>query len=119
MSDMGLCFMSATELVIAIRTKQVSPVEVTEAILAQIERLNPELNAFCVVTADSARQAARTAEQAVMRGETLGPLHGVPVSIKDLVITKGIPTRRGSKLYEHDVPTQDAPVVERLKAAGA
>ena len=54
-----------------------------------------------------------------MRGETLGPLHGVPVSIKDLVITKGMRTMRGSKLYEHDVPTEDAPVVERLKAAGA
>jgi aspartyl-tRNA(Asn)/glutamyl-tRNA(Gln) amidotransferase subunit A len=99
--------------------KKVSPVEVIEALLARIEQLNPTLNAFCLVAADEARQAAQAAEQAVMRGEALGPLHGVPVSIKDLVITKGLRTMRGSKLYEHDVPTEDAPVVERLKAAGA
>jgi aspartyl-tRNA(Asn)/glutamyl-tRNA(Gln) amidotransferase subunit A len=111
--------MPATQLAAAIRTKEVSPVEVVDAILEQIDRLNPKLNAFCLVTADAARQAAQAAEQAVMRGDTLGPLHGVPVSIKDLVITQGVRTMRGSKLYEHDVPTEDAPVVERLKAAGA
>jgi aspartyl-tRNA(Asn)/glutamyl-tRNA(Gln) amidotransferase subunit A len=119
MSDTDLCYMPATDLAAAIRTKQVSPVEVVNAILARIEQLNPQLNAFCLITADAARQAAQAAEQAVMRGEPLGPLHGVPVSIKDLVITKGVRTMRGSKLYEHDVPTEDAPVVERLKAAGA
>ena len=119
MSDTDLCFMPATDLAAAIRTKQVSPVEVVNAVLARIEQLNPRLNAFCLVTAEAARQAAQAAEQAVMRGEPLGPLHGVPVSIKDLVITKGMRTMRGSKLYEHDVPTEDAPVVERLKAAGA
>ncbi len=111
--------MPATELAAAIRNKQVSSVEVVEAVLNQIERLNPKLNAFCLVAADSASQAARAAEEAVMRGDTLGPLHGVPVSIKDLVITQGMRTMRGSKLYEHDVPSEDAPVVERLKAAGA
>ena len=119
MSDTDLCYMPATDLAAAIRTKQVSPVEVVNAVLARIEQLNPRLNAFCLVTAEAARQAAQAAEQAVMRGEPLGPLHGVPVSIKDLVITKGMRTMRGSKLYEHDVPTEDAPVVERLKAAGA
>ena len=119
MSDIDLCFMPATDLAAAIRTKQVSPVEVVNAVLARIEQLNPRLNAFCLVTAEAARQAAQAAEQAVMRGEPLGPLHGVPVSIKDLVITKGMRTMRGSKLYEHDVPTEDAPVVDRLKAAGA
>jgi aspartyl-tRNA(Asn)/glutamyl-tRNA(Gln) amidotransferase subunit A len=119
MSDTDLCYMPATELAAAIRTKQVSPVEVVNVVLARIEQLNPRLNAFCLVTADAARQAAQAAEQAVMHGEALGPLHGVPVSIKDLVITKGIRTMRGSKLYEHDVPSEDAPVVERLKAAGA
>jgi aspartyl-tRNA(Asn)/glutamyl-tRNA(Gln) amidotransferase subunit A len=119
MSDTDLCYMPATDLVAAIRAKQVSPVEVVNAILARIEQLNAQLNAFCLITADAARQAAQAAEQAVMRGEPLGPLHGVPVSIKDLVITKGVRTMRGSKLYEHDVPTEDAPVVERLKAAGA
>jgi aspartyl-tRNA(Asn)/glutamyl-tRNA(Gln) amidotransferase subunit A len=119
MSDPDLCYMPATDLAVAIRTKQVSPVAVVNAILARIEQLNPRLNAFCLVTADAARQAAQAAEQAVMHGESLGPLHGVPVSIKDLVITKGVRTMRGSKLYEHDVPSEDAPVVERLKAAGA
>jgi aspartyl-tRNA(Asn)/glutamyl-tRNA(Gln) amidotransferase subunit A len=111
--------MPATDLAAAIRAKKVSPVEVVNAVLARIEQLNPKLNAFCLVTADAARQAAQAAEQAVMHGETLGPLHGVPVSIKDLVITKGVRTMRGSQLYDHDVPTEDAPVVERLKAAGA
>jgi aspartyl-tRNA(Asn)/glutamyl-tRNA(Gln) amidotransferase subunit A len=111
--------MPATDLAAAIRTKQVSPVEVVNAVLNRIEQLNPQLNAFCLLTADAARQAAQAAEQAVMRGETLGPLHGVPVSIKDLVITKDVRTMRGSKLYEHDVPAEDAPVVERLKSAGA
>jgi aspartyl-tRNA(Asn)/glutamyl-tRNA(Gln) amidotransferase subunit A len=119
MSDADLCYTTATDLAAAIRTKKVSPVEVVNAVLARIEQLNPKLNAFCLVTAEAARQAAQTAEQAVMRGETLGPLHGVPVSIKDLIITKGIRTMRGSKLYEQDVPSEDAPVVERLKAAGA
>jgi aspartyl-tRNA(Asn)/glutamyl-tRNA(Gln) amidotransferase subunit A len=119
MSDSDLCYMPATDLAAAIRTKQVSPVEVVNAVLARIEQLNPQLNAFCLVTADAARQVAQAAEQAVIRGEPLGPLHGVPVSIKDLVITKGVRTMRGSKLYEHDVPSEDAPVVERLKAAGA
>jgi aspartyl-tRNA(Asn)/glutamyl-tRNA(Gln) amidotransferase subunit A len=119
MSNTDLCYMSALDLAAAIRAKKVSPVEMINAVLARIEQLNPKLNAFCSVTADAARQAAQAAERAVMRGETLGPLHGVPVSIKDLVITKGLRTMRGSKLYEHDVPTEDAPVVERLKAAGA
>jgi aspartyl-tRNA(Asn)/glutamyl-tRNA(Gln) amidotransferase subunit A len=119
MLDTDLCYMPATDLAAAVRTKQVSPVEVVNTILARIEQLNPQLNAFCLVTADAARQAAQAAEQAVMRGDALGPLHGVPVSIKDLVITKGVRTMRGSKLYERDVPGEDAPVVERLKAAGA
>src|SRR5262245_57053300 len=119
MSDLDLCYLSAIDLAAAIRTKQLSPVEVVKAILARIEQLNPELNAFCLVTADEALQAAQVAEDAVMRGEALGPLHGVPVSIKDLVVTRDVRTMRGSKLYEHDVPADDAPVVERLKAAGA
>jgi Asp-tRNA(Asn)/Glu-tRNA(Gln) amidotransferase A subunit family amidase len=119
MPKTDLYYLSATELAAAIRTKEISPVEVIDIILARIEQLNPKLNAFCQVTADAARQAAQAAEQAVMRGEALGPLHGIPVSIKDLVLTKGVRTRRGSKLYENDVPTEDAPVVERLKAAGA
>ncbi|MBI3988932.1 MAG: amidase [candidate division NC10 bacterium] len=114
-----LCYMPATEMAQAIRAKRVSPVEVIDAILARIERLNPGLNAYCTVTAEAARKAAREAEAAVLRGDPLGPLHGVPVSIKDLIITKGVRTTWGSKLYEHFVPEEDAPAVERLKGAGA
>jgi aspartyl-tRNA(Asn)/glutamyl-tRNA(Gln) amidotransferase subunit A len=118
MNELELCNCPATELAQDIATKRLSPVEIVDAFLVRIERLNPTLNAYCTVTADQARAAARRAEEAVMRGEALGPLHGVPVSIKDLILTQGVQTTRGSKLYEHYVPDQDAPVVERLKAAG-
>jgi len=114
-----LTWMSAVELAAAIRRKKVSPVEVVDAVLARIERLNPKLNAYCTVTADLARREAKAAERQLMRkGARLGPLHGVPFSIKDLVITKGVRTTWGSKLYADHVPEEDAPVVERLKAAG-
>jgi Asp-tRNA(Asn)/Glu-tRNA(Gln) amidotransferase A subunit family amidase len=113
-----LCYTPATQLAAAIRTKQVSPVEVVDAVLRRIERLNPRLNAYCTVTADLARTTARAAEAAVLRGEALGPLHGVPYSLKDLTPTKGIRTTFGSKIFEHHVPTEDAIVVERLRAAG-
>lgn len=112
-------FMSATDLAAAIRTRRVSPVEVVEAVLRRIERLNGTLNAYCTVTADSARRVAQAAEIAVMHGDPLGPLHGVPVSVKDLVITRSVRTTFGSRIYETNVPEEDAPLVERLKAAGA
>ena len=114
-----LAFMSASDLSAAIRAKRVSPVEVVKAVLDRIERLNPRLNAYCTVTAESARREAAAAEAAVMRGDALGPLHGVPVSVKDLVITRGVRTTFGSRIYENNVPQEDAPLVERLKAAGA
>ena len=113
-----LCYTPATQLAAAIRTKQVSPVEVVDAVLARIERLNPRLNAYCTVTADLARATARAAEAAVLRREALGPLHGVPYSLKDLTPTQGIRTTFGSKIFEHHVPTEDAILVERLRAAG-
>ena len=113
------CYLPAVEMAAAIRSKKISPVEVVDAVLARLDRLNPTLNAFCTVTADAARASAREAEAAVMRGGTLGMLHGIPVSIKDLVMTKGIRTTWGSRLYEHFVPDEDAPVVERLRQAGA
>jgi Asp-tRNA(Asn)/Glu-tRNA(Gln) amidotransferase A subunit family amidase len=119
MDAIELCYMPALELGEAIRAKKVSPVEVVEAVLARIERLNPTLNAYCTVTAAAARAAAKEAEAAVMRGDALGMLHGIPVSIKDLIATKGVRTTHGSKLYEHFIPDEDAPVVERLKRAGA
>ena len=119
MDAIELCYMPALELGKAIRAKKVSPVEVVDAVLARIERLNPTLNAYCTVTAAAARAAAKEAEATVMRGEVLGTLHGIPVSIKDLVATKGMRTTHGSKLYEQFIPDEDAPVVERLKRAGA
>jgi aspartyl-tRNA(Asn)/glutamyl-tRNA(Gln) amidotransferase subunit A len=110
---------SALECGDLIRAKTLSPVEVTEAVLARIEALDPTLNAFCLVAAAEARAAAREAEIAVMKGEPLGPLHGVPVSIKDVVFTRGLTTTGGSRLFADHVPDEDAIAVARLKAAGA
>ncbi len=102
-----------------IRAKQVSPVEVTEALLTRIETLNPKLRAYCTVTADVARRAAREAEIAVQKNEPLGPLHGVPFSIKDAIYTRGIRTTGGSRLFADLVPEEDAVAVARLRVAGA
>ena len=118
MDDIELCYRPATELAREIASRRLSPVEVVDTFLQRIERLNPTLNAYCTLTAEQARADAKAAEAAVMRGEALGPLHGVPFSIKDVVYTKGVRTTRGSKLYENFVPDEDAPLVERLEAAG-
>jgi aspartyl-tRNA(Asn)/glutamyl-tRNA(Gln) amidotransferase subunit A len=115
----NLVWRSALECATLIRDKQLSPVELTEAILARIEALNPRLNAFCLVTHDVARRAAREAEIAVMKNEPLGPLHGVPISFKDVIYTRGIRTTGGSRLYADLVPEEDAVAVLRVKAAGA
>jgi aspartyl-tRNA(Asn)/glutamyl-tRNA(Gln) amidotransferase subunit A len=102
-----------------IRTKEISPVEVVEAALARIEALRPTVNAFITVTADEARAAARRAEAAVMAGERLGPLHGVPFSVKDLLFTKGARTTMGSLIFADQVPGEDAVPVRRMREAGA
>jgi len=114
-----LWYTPATVLAAAIRERRLSPVELAETILARIEKFNPLLNAFCTLAEDQAMDAARKAEAAVMRGGRLGALHGVPVSIKDIVFTKGIRTTGGSRIYRDYVPDEDEVVVERLKAAGA
>jgi aspartyl-tRNA(Asn)/glutamyl-tRNA(Gln) amidotransferase subunit A len=119
LSEVEVSYRPAFRLAADIAARRISPVEVAEALLARIQRLNPLLNAYCTLTADQALEDARRAEAAVMRNETLGPLHGVPVSIKDLIATRGIRTTRGSKLWENWVPEQDAPVVERVRTAGA
>ncbi len=119
MDATDLCYTSATELAEAIRAKHISPMEVIDALLARIDRLNPRLNAYVAVMDAEARAAARSAEDAVMRGAELGPLHGIPVSIKDLINVKRVPNTRGTKIYEGYVPEEDAPLVERLRAAGA
>ena len=102
-----------------IRSKQISPVEVTEQALARIEQLNPRLNAFWTVTADLAREQARAAETEIAKGEYRGPLHGVPVGLKDLIYTRGVRTTCGSKIMADFVPDADATVVEKLRQAGA
>lgn len=119
MSVDDIAFMSATSMAAAIRRRRLSPVEVIRAILERIERLNPRLNAYLTVDADGALRAARRAEEAVSKGADLGPLHGVPVSVKDLVCVKGLPMTFGSLLYRDYVPDHDAGAVERLRAAGA
>jgi Asp-tRNA(Asn)/Glu-tRNA(Gln) amidotransferase A subunit family amidase len=114
-----LCWMTALDLAAAIRARRVSPVELVEAVLAQVDRLNPQLTAIVTRTDELARQQARQAEEAVMRGDELPPLWGVPITIKDLHLTAGIRTTLGSKLFEHFVPDHDQPIVERFKRAGA
>src|SRR6266852_7363966 len=101
------------------QTKKASPVEVVEAHLAAIEGVNPAVNAFCTVAAEKALAWAREAERAVKKRAKLKPLHGVPVAIKDLTLTADIRTTFGSTLFRDHVPTEDAEVVRRLKAAGA
>ncbi len=119
MASDDLCWRSATELAAQIRSKKVSPVEVIDAVLDRIDRVNPRLNAYVTVTAEAARREARAAERALTRRSArLGPLHGVPFSVKDLVITRGVRTTFGTPLFADNVPTEDAPMVERLKAAG-
>ena len=114
-----LAFTSAAELAALIAQRVVSPVEIVDIVLDRIEKTQPTLNAFMTVCADDARAAAKAAEAAVMRGDTLGPLHGVPFAVKDLVNTAGLRTTFGSWALADNVPSADSPSVARLKAAGA
>ncbi|MGA2377314.1 MAG: amidase [Candidatus Sulfotelmatobacter sp.] len=102
-----------------LRRKDVSPVELTRACLDRIEKLNPVLNAFITVTAESALAEARAAEIEISRGEWRGPLHGIPIALKDLIDTAGTRTTAASGLYQNRVPAEDAEVVCRLRRAGA
>ena len=119
MSDNHLTRKSARELARLIRTRAVSPVEVLDAYLKVIEALNPKLNAIVTLVADQARDRARQAETAVMKGEPLGPMHGLPIGVKDVTTTAGIRTTFASPLFKDYVPEEDAEAVRRLKAAGA
>jgi aspartyl-tRNA(Asn)/glutamyl-tRNA(Gln) amidotransferase subunit A len=118
MCDLADC--TATELLALYRSGQASPVDATRAVLARIERVNPVLNAFCLVAADEALAQARASESRWRRGEPRGALDGVPVSIKDLILTKGWPTLRGSYTVDASQPWEiDAPATARLREAGA
>jgi len=119
MSSTELLFTPATAIASLIRRKKLSPVEYIDTVLAAIERLQPKLNCFVTVTAERAREAAKAAEQAVMAGGKLGPLHGVAISIKDLIPTKGVRTTYGSVAFEDNIAERDDILVTRLRDAGA
>lgn len=119
MENTELAYTSAAELAGLIRQRKISPVEVVASLLERIEKLNPQINAYVTVTAELARQAAKQAEAEVLQGHHVGPLHGVPVAVKDLTPTAGIRTTYGSHIYADYVPEEDAAIVQRLKAAGA
>ena len=119
MSASELCFLTATELVRRIRKKELSAQEVMEAHLAQIDRINPTVNAIVTYLPERGMEEAKATDERLARGEPLGPLAGLPVAHKDLVVTKGIRTTWGSPIYRDFVPDQDALIVERLRQAGA
>jgi len=119
MTHQELCYLTIAEQARLIERLEVSPVEVVESAIRQIERLDPQVNAFITVTAESARAAALEAEQEIANGGYRGPLHGIPIALKDLFYTRGIRTTAGSTFLRDFVPTEDATVVARLKGAGA
>ncbi|MDE2007480.1 MAG: amidase, partial [Rhodospirillales bacterium] len=114
-----LGYMPATEMAARIRAKSLSPVEAVGAVLARIEAVDPKVNAFAHLAPEAAMAAARAAQAALMGGGPIGPLHGVPVTIKDLAITKDMPTQFGTLMLKGNQPTEDTTMVTRLKAAGA
>ena len=114
-----LCFLSAVKLAGMIQRREVSPVELTRAVLARAERLQPELNCFITMCGEPAMAQARDAEQAVMAGGRLGFLHGIPFTVKDIVNTKGVTTTFGAVPFRDNVPQEDAVAVARMRAAGA
>ena len=119
MDKKELPFLTATQLSKLIETKEVSPVEATEAYLDRIQEVDPKLNSYITITGEQALEAARQAEQEIATGMHRGPLHGVPVAVKDQFNTAGILTTGGSSILKDNVPTEDATVITNLKEAGA
>ncbi|HAA95164.1 MAG TPA: Asp-tRNA(Asn)/Glu-tRNA(Gln) amidotransferase GatCAB subunit A [Dehalococcoidia bacterium] len=119
MSNADLLKMTISELAPKIKNKEVSPVELTEAALAEADRLQPELNSFITILHDRAMDQARESEAAISRGDYRGPLHGIPMGLKDNLATAGITTTVGSKVLASHVPEEDAEVVVRCRDAGA
>lgn len=117
--DEDLTFAPATKLLELISTKQVSPVELTEMYFTRIDRINSQLNAYLLLTHDQAIRTAKSAEEAIIRGDDLGPLHGLPIPIKDTQMTKDVLTTSGSLVFKDRVPEKDSAVVERVRKAGA
>jgi aspartyl-tRNA(Asn)/glutamyl-tRNA(Gln) amidotransferase subunit A len=118
-SESSIGKLSLTEVSQLVHSKKISPVELTRECLARIEELNPRLNAFITVTPDSALAQAREAEAEIQKGHWRGPLHGIPVALKDLVDTSGVRTTAASGLFKDRIPTEDAEVVRRLRMGGA
>ncbi|NQU69216.1 MAG: amidase [Rhodospirillales bacterium] len=119
MNDTDIAFMPASDLATEIRAGRISSLDATENVLARIEASRETLNAFITVMDDTARRDARRADDAAAKGQSLGPLHGVPISVKDLINIKGLPTTFGSQLMTDNIAPADAVSVARLKAAGA
>ena len=119
MTRSEICFLTATELAHRIRAKDISASEVVQAHLAQIDSVNPKVNAVVTLHAEQALDAAKAADETLVRGHEVGPLHGLPIAHKDLVPTKGMRTTMGSPIYRDSVPDHDGLIVERLKKAGA
>ncbi len=119
MADTEICFLPAVELAHRIRTKQLSAVEILQAHLAQIERVNPRVNAIVTLVAEQAIAQAHAADATLARGDAVGPLHGLPIAHKDLFPTKGIRTTSGSPIYTNYVPDYSALIVQRIQQAGA
>ena len=119
MSVNEICYLTATEIRDKIRNRDLSAVEVMEAHLTQIEKVNPTVNAIVTLHPDQALDGAKAADAAISNGEFLRPLHGLPTAVKDLTLTKGMRTTFGSPIYKDNVPDRDAIIVERIKKAGA
>jgi amidase len=114
-----LTLLSAVEMAERIRNKEISSVVLVEAHLSKIEKLNPKLNAFVHINAEGALKEARAAQDRLQRGETIGPLHGVPISIKSAINVAGMRCEAGTRLRAGNVASEDAPLVSRLRQAGA
>jgi aspartyl-tRNA(Asn)/glutamyl-tRNA(Gln) amidotransferase subunit A len=110
---------SILEIAEKLKKREVSPVELTRKCLERIEKLNSTLNAFITITAESAMRQAHQAEEEIQRGEWRGPLHGIPLTLKDIIDTSGVRTTAASALFKDRIPSEDAEVVRRLKEAGA
>ena len=117
--ELEICYMSAGELGPLVKQREISPVEIIEAHLSRIQRTEPTLNSFITLLPDEALAAARQAERDIAAGRYKGPLHGIPVGLKDLFNTGGVRTTSGSRIYDNYVPTQDCTVAARFREAGA
>lgn len=119
MDELEICYMSAGDLSRLVSKKEISPVEIVEAHLSRIQATEPVLNSFITLLADEARAAARHAERDIQIGKYRGPLHGIPVGLKDLYNTRGVRTTSGSKIFDNFIPEEDCTVATRFREAGA